>query len=635
MSKKQDASAPMVTGDSASPVGPPENSIPFSYRTLFRWACYVVSIAPFAFALNTLLALLSPLLIMVRAQVTAGIPAVLARGSGTPAVQTGKVAAYVPQTLAGGITALVLLIVGIILLRFLGRLVDAWCDSRMVSRLQQMLHDKIISMGPGYHARHKPGETSAIVFNFVPGAEMMLREIIASPIVMSISLVTALLLVRENLKDLSPSPSPWMVVLLLAVMAVCPIIGWWLGVRLRPVYTKMRESQMAVSNDFLYSASSAVEVQLMGAQRQRSETFAARLGTLVKTRLNSAVQNEISNQFQDSLPAVIQISFLLYAYLTVGPAGLAAAARPIVAVYLLIPEAINPLQQIIAFMTGLNRAWPQVQSMIELLEVQPEIQDRPGAIDLGENDRSVKLENVTFGYPGTGFQVLRSLSHTFEAGKISAVVGRNGSGKSSILNLAVRLFDPEAGVVSIGDHDVRGVRLASLRQNVVKISQSPLFLPENIAVNLRLAKAGATEAEMESVLRTVGLWDLLIEKTKGAGIKPLDYVPGLSGGQFRLLAIARSLLCKPRILVLDEVLENLDTVYREQVEQLLVRICPGLTVLIVDQDMDFLTRFADQVCALEGGKFIESGTPKELYERQGLFFELHRDRKARVAPVRV
>jgi ABC-type transport system involved in cytochrome bd biosynthesis fused ATPase/permease subunit len=161
---------------------------------------------------------------------------------------------------------------------------------------------------------------------------------------------------------------------------------------------------------------------------------------------------------------------------------------------------------------------------------------------------------------------------------------------------------------------------------VVKVSQFPLFLADTIRANLKLAKAEATDAELEEVCRRTGMWQIL-EKAAG-NEHPLDYhLPkagseGLSGGQRRLLAVTRAFLLHPPILLLDQPTTDIDAIGRAQLAEVLREICRGLTVLLVDHDLAFICEFADLVCCLEQGKFMEVGSPVELACRPGFFRDL-------------
>jgi ATP-binding cassette, subfamily B, bacterial len=237
------------------------------------------------------------------------------------------------------------------------------------------------------------------------------------------------------------------------------------------------------------------------------------------------------------------------------------------------------------------------------------------------------VENLTFAYTPDGQKILDDLSYAFAPSQVTAIVARAGMGKSTLLNLVARLRDPQAGRILVDGQDISGVTLASLRRQVAKVSQFPLFVADTIRTNLKLANDQASDRELEEVCRRTGFWEVL-ENAAGPHTHPLDYLlprassEGLSGGQRRLLAVTRAFLLHPAILLLDEPTTGIDAIGRSQVASVLREACRGLTVLLVDHDMEFISHFADWICCLEHGKFAEVGTPAELAGRPGLFRDL-------------
>ena len=206
-------------------------------------------------------------------------------------------------------------------------------------------------------------------------------------------------------------------------------------------------------------------------------------------------------------------------------------------------------------------------------------------------------------------------------------MARFGTGKSTVLNLVARLRRPQTGSILIGDKGLGQIKQASLRGNVVKVSQFPLLISDTVRENFRLAKADASDAEIEAVSRRTGLWDVLVKETP-TGEDPLSYMVsrqegvGLSGGQRRILAVTRALLLEPTVLLLDEPTTGIDPIGRQEIYDTLAKACAGLTVIVVDQDINFVTHFARQVCCLENGKFVDVGSPDELMQRPSLFRRL-------------
>ena len=618
------------------PVTEPE-SVP--YRKLLHWGWYVVSAALGWFLANTVLSIVLQILtqynVQVLATVVSGLGSSLAGGgaasksaeaAGGAAKMGGFLSAFLPGTLETAAIVFASLALLLILLRFVDRMVMTWSDNVMVARLQQRLHDKLLVLGPSYHQSHDLGETMLIVTRFSTGTQLLLRDLLSFPVVRGISLVTAMIFLTNNLTAVGETPR-WVQVILLATIFILPLGGWWLSLKLRRAFEKVRDSETALANEFSNSASLPLEVQVMGAEPQRSAAFGNRLRTLIRYKIAAAFRNEIATQFQTSTPIFLQTVFLIYGVFFALKSGNPAAPGAILAIYYFVPEAVSPLQEIIQFFTGLQSTWPQVEKVVEILEAEPEVKEKPGAVALSPSQGALVLENLTFAYTPDGQKILDDLSYAFAPGRVTAIVARAGMGKSTLLNLVARLRDPQGGRILVDGQDISAVTLASLRRQVAKVSQFPLFVADTIRTNLKLANDQATDDELAEVCRRSGFWEVL-ENAAGPHTRPLDYhLPrasseGLSGGQRRLLAVTRAFLLHPAILLLDEPTTGIDAIGRSQVATVLREACRGLTVLLVDHDMEFISHFADWVCCLEHGKFDEVGSPEELASRPGLFRDL-------------
>jgi ATP-binding cassette subfamily B protein len=605
---------------------PPQASEGVPYGKLFKWGWRVVSVAKGWFVANTLLSIGVLALTQFNVQVLATVVSALGssgRAAAPEGTSAGILTALLPRAAETAAIVFAALAVTLILLQFLERLLSSWTDNVMLGRLQQRLHDKLMVLGPGYHRSHDIGETSLIVLQYATGAQVLLRDLISYPVVRGIGLATALVFLFHNLHVIGDAPL-WIRLLLLAALIAFPFLGWWLSTRLRAAFKLVTEAQTAVANEFQNSAQLPQEVQLMGAESQRSRDFGARLQRLIRAKVAAAVRNEAANQFQNAMPLFLQTIFLIYGVFFALRSGAPESAGAILAIYYFVPQVINPVQEILQFVLGLNSTWPQVERVVEVLETEPEIEDAFGSVALSDEDRAVTLEEVSFTYLAGGRPVLDHVSHRFAPGEITAIVARAGGGKSTLLNLVARLRRVSAGRLLIGTKDVTAVTRDSLRRKVVKVSQFPLFLADTMRANFQLARADATDAEIEEVCRMTGIWQVLVDLAPGLP-SPLDYhlpralAEGPSGGQRRLLAVTRALLLEPSILMLDEPTTGIDALGRQMLADLVKRVCSNITVLLVDHDMDFVAQVADVVCCLEDGRFTAVGSPQELLANDTLF----------------
>jgi ABC-type multidrug transport system fused ATPase/permease subunit len=222
--------------------------------------------------------------------------------------------------------------------------------------------------------------------------------------------------------------------------------------------------------------------------------------------------------------------------------------------------------------------------------------------------------------------VLNDVSFRFPSGKITALVGLSGSGKSTVLRVVSRLFDPNAGRVTIGGTDVKEIRLSALRAVMGSVSQFPMFVEADVRENMRLAAPDASDAAMEAACRAADIWSAL-ERIQphdplGAPVSRAAGKAGLSGGERRRLAIARTLLADPRILLLDEPAAGIDALSVNRIAEELRRVAPGRTILLVEHNIPLISSVADLVCCIEDGRITDVGTPAELSARPTLFKKL-------------
>ena len=615
---------------------------PLSPRRLLRWALQAITGLAGPFYLVTCLAVVTNVATLYNAQLITNFIAQAQSSLAGEAPQAAAPAAadaaapgaakkseggfgFIDAILPGAIGATAILfgftaILGIAL-GYLNRIGTVWVNTLMLQRLQLRLHDKLLSLGPTYHGQHDVGENQAVIMNYSQQAQGALRDVLSSPIVRSVSLVSAIVLLFYNLSKLEGQDGVVYVVVA-TLLIVLPLGGWWLAGRLRAANMALQQQQSIVANTLVDSLTTPQEVQLMNAGPRRSATLAARLKAQAEAQLRSALQSEVAVQFPQAVPTLLQIGLILWAVFVVGGN---AAVQAVVAIYLFVPRVVAPIQELITFYTTISNAWPAVEKIGLLLDEPLEVADSGKMTEADLAGHDVALENVTY-RPTPERIVLNDVSFRFPSGKITALVGLSGSGKSTVLRVVSRLFDPNAGRVTVGGTDVKEIRLSALRVVMGSVSQFPMFVEADVRENMRLAAPDASDAAMEAACRAADIWSAL-ERIQphdplGAPVSRAAGKAGLSGGERRRLAIARTLLADPRILLLDEPAAGIDALSVNRIAEELRRVAPGRTILLVEHNIPLISSVADLVCCIEEGRITDVGTPAELSARPTLFKKL-------------
>jgi ATP-binding cassette subfamily B protein len=277
----------------------------------------------------------------------------------------------------------------------------------------------------------------------------------------------------------------------------------------------------------------------------------------------------------------------------------------------------NPLKSIMSTRSTVDGAMAGAERVWEILRIEERIIDRPGAKPLTLTVGHIRLENVTFAYE-PGRPVLHDISLDVAPEQTVALVGATGAGKSTLVGLLPRFFDPDQGRVLIDGQDLREVQVKSLRQKIGLVLQEPLLFPGSIADNIRFGNPSATFQEIEAAARTANADDFIMKLPKGYQTIIGERGATLSGGERQRLSIARALAKNAPILILDEPTSALDSETERELMQALERLSRGRTTFIIAHRLSTV-RNADRIIVLDQGRIVEQGTHNELLTRGGIY----------------
>jgi subfamily B ATP-binding cassette protein MsbA len=261
-------------------------------------------------------------------------------------------------------------------------------------------------------------------------------------------------------------------------------------------------------------------------------------------------------------------------------------------------------------------------AIFSLLDSESTVQDAPDAIVLNSSQGRIDFENVTFRYANTARDAISNLTLHIEPGKTYALVGASGAGKSTILSLILRLYDPTSGAVEIDGRDLRSITQKSLRQQIGLVSQETFLFHDTILSNIQFGRLDATPEEVREAARTAYADDFIMAQPNGYETTIGDKGCLLSGGQQQRLAIARAILKNAPILLLDEATSSLDSESEQEIQKALAKLAAGRTVIAIAHRLSTILS-ADQIIVMDSGRIKEIGTHAELLAKSGYYRRLY------------
>ncbi|MDZ7906650.1 MAG: ABC transporter ATP-binding protein [Cypionkella sp.] len=285
--------------------------------------------------------------------------------------------------------------------------------------------------------------------------------------------------------------------------------------------------------------------------------------------------------------------------------------------------AYEPAKRLTRLQLQIHRSMIAVSRVFELMDRPDSLPNAPEVTDIPQGAGEVVFEGVEFAFKGRK-KVLKRITQTFAAGKTTALVGPSGGGKSTVMNLIMRMYDPVAGRVLIDGVDLRQASTASLRSKIAFVSQDTFLFSSSIMDNIRLGRDGASDEDVIAAAKQANAHEFIMDMKHGYDTEVGENGSALSGGQKQRIAIARAVLRGAPILLLDEATSALDAISEGLVQNALAAVSKGRTTVVIAHRLSTILS-ADMICYVEGGKITERGTITQLLAMNGGFARLYNE----------
>jgi len=499
---------------------------------------------------------------------------------------------------------------------YLQTYLTSWVGEHIIYDLRRSLFAHLQKLSLDFFSRQKTGWIVSRLTNDIDALDQLVTDGVTTLVTNSLTFVGAIafLFILD-----------WR--LALATLTIMPLlIGGTLVFRAKSAraYAQVRNKIGDVSAHLQESISGIRVLKAFRREQSDYDKLDVANAAYRDVNMRTVVQSGLYFPFVEFLSAAAVVIVLWYGGTLIG--GNTLQIGVLVAFIGYLNSFFDPLQQLSQLYNTFQASMAAVQKIYTVLDTEPDMLDAPGAVDLPDVRGEVELRGVTFGYDAKK-PVLHDVDLRIPAGKTVALVGATGAGKSTVIKLLARFYDPTAGAVLIDGHDLRQVTSSSLREQLAVVPQEAFLFSGSVLDNIRFARPSADADEVKRVARIVGVHDFVESLPDGYDTEVQEGGSALSTGQRQLISFARALLADPRILILDEATSSVDAESERRIERAMEVLFSGRTSVIVAHRLSTV-RYADEILVIDDGRVVERGTHDELVASGGRYAGLYAEWEA-------
>ena len=522
-----------------------------------------------------------------------------------------------------------LIIIGVSLLRgmfaFGQSYFAEYAGQKVAYDLRNKLYDRIQRLSFAFHDKAQTGQLMSRATQDVEGVRFFLSMVLVRLVnLVVIFFAITVLLLRMN----------WS--LTLVSFACLPLIAYFalkFGARMRPIWTKTQQQMAATGTVLQENLSGMRVVKAFSRQRLESAKFEKEARLLYDAQISAARIQAVRGPLMTVLTTLASGLVLWYGgmlvisqnwtigHLTVGH----LTAGELTQFYVYLSFLIPPIRMLGPHVNMTSRAIASGQRIFEVIDTESAVKEKANAAVLSDVKGDVKFDGVSFSYEGSKSKsddILKNINLQAKSGEMVALLGATGSGKTTLVNLIPRFYDVTAGSISIDDIDIRDVTLASLRRQIGIVQQDAFLFSATIRDNIAYGAIDASDEEIIAASKTARLHDFIVTLPQGYDTWVGERGVTLSGGQKQRLAIARTLLIDPRILILDDSTSSVDTETEFLIQQALRELMKGRTTFVIAQRLQTV-KDAQQIFVLDKGAIVERGTHLQLLHNGKIYRDIY------------